>query len=66
MNADELMTPEQWEEHFNVMVIDPDGWDRANLDEDWAKPITGREFEMKLMASTAVHRESDIDSAYLS
>lgn len=56
MSADERKTPAEWEEHFRVRVIDPDGWDRTNLEEDWAKPLTGREFEQKIMASTIEHR----------
>ncbi len=42
----------EWEPLFGVKIIDPDGWDRSNLAESWAEPITDAEFERRAMQST--------------
>ena len=52
MTTNQLRTSEEWSEIFNVKVVDPDGWDRRNFAEDWAKPITADEFKAKLSGST--------------
>lgn len=47
--------PEEWlqePEYKLYKIIDPDGWDRKNFEEDWNKPITKEEFDQKLMYST--------------
>ena len=48
----ELRTPREWEAVFGFRIVDPDGWDRTNLTEDWANPITREEFKEKAMGST--------------
>jgi len=50
-----LKTPDEWLEtkYFKGYIIyDPDGWDRKNFDEDWAKPISKKEMDCKLMQCT--------------
>jgi len=44
-----------WERIMGITVIDPDGWDRKNLDADWAKPLTFDEFYDKATESTVDH-----------
>jgi hypothetical protein len=34
------------------VIVDPDGWDRKDLENDWKKPITFDEFENKVTLST--------------
>jgi hypothetical protein len=48
----ELHTPEEWCILLDVFIVDPDGWDRHNFDEDWAKPITRGAFARKCGSST--------------
>jgi hypothetical protein len=50
--TDVLHTPAEWEVILDVKVLDPDGWDRRNFREDWAKPLTRAEFRSKLFIST--------------
>jgi hypothetical protein len=40
-------TPAEWSAIKNITILDPDGWDRRNLAEDWAKPLTESEFDRK-------------------
>lgn len=35
-----------------VEVLDPDGWDRSDLERSWEEPITRAEFERRLMQSS--------------
>lgn len=44
--------PYQWETILDIYILDPDGWDRQNFKEDWAKPLTMAEFRRKAMMST--------------
>lgn len=48
------LTPTEWinRKYPGLVVLDPDGWDRSNYEEDWARPITEQEFEDKLSVST--------------
>lgn len=48
----DLRTPAEWEKELDVIVVDPDGWDRTNFEEDWAKPISREEFNQKLGRSS--------------
>lgn len=48
----ELRTPDEWQTVTGITVRDPDGWDRHNFAEDWAKPLTKMEFIRKAMMST--------------
>lgn len=36
----------------NVVIMDPDGWDRTRLDESFAEKITKEEYLRRLMVST--------------
>jgi hypothetical protein len=49
------LTSNEWlctRAYEGVKVLDPDGWDRVNLEDSMAEPITCEEFEARLMAST--------------
>jgi len=35
-----------------VLIMDPDGWDRKNLEQSWGEKITQREFESRMIRST--------------
>ncbi len=48
----ELHTPDEWSILLDVFIVDPDGWDRTNFDEDWARPLTRGEFVRKAAMST--------------
>lgn len=52
MSDNEFRTPSEWETETGIRIKDPDGWDRSNLAEDWAKPITRAEFMEKANQST--------------
>lgn len=41
-------------EYEGIVVVDPDGWDRENLEASVAEPITEAEFRRRLVASTCV------------
>ena len=48
-------TSREWQKRCNTTVIDPDGWDRKNLDYSWNKErITKKEFEHRLAQSTCM------------
>ncbi len=38
--------------YMGIKVLDPDGWDRANLDASWAELIDEVEFNHRLGVST--------------
>lgn len=49
----EFKTSEEWDKSCNFEIIDPDGWDRTNLQFSWyEEEITKREFEVRLIHST--------------
>ena len=51
----ERRTPDEWlkdPQFHGIKVMDPDGWDRKNLAEDWAKPLTLNEMWDKVNEST--------------
>lgn len=50
----EKLSSQQWSERFNVMVTDPDGWDRKNFDASWAEEITEDEFRRRLHRSSSL------------
>lgn len=41
-------------EFAGVTVLDPDGWDRSDLDKSWAEPITQAEMEKRICNSTVI------------
>ena len=48
-------TPDEWlkdPQFHGLRIIDPDGWDRKNLVEDWAKPLLLHEMWEKMNLST--------------
>lgn len=55
----ELKTSEEWKEELcpNIIILDPDGWDRKNFYQSWNEPITKEEFERRLRES-AIYRIS--------
>jgi hypothetical protein len=53
-------TADQWlntDPYKGITILDPDGWDRKNLDSSWAEPITQQEFNFRLSISTASYPE---------
>lgn len=55
---EELKTSEDWSKIFNnVIVLDPDGWDRKNFQFSWFEElITEREYTSRLVHSTTITR----------
>lgn len=56
----ERRTPDEWlkdPQFHGLRIIDPDGWDRKNLAEDWAKPLTLSEMWDKTNISTVQIKE---------
>ncbi len=48
-----LRTSEEWQKLLGVEVLDPDGWDRQNLEYSfYQEQITRKEFEKRLDTST--------------
>jgi hypothetical protein len=46
-------TSEEWQKECNVIILDPDGWDRKNYDYSWKEElITKSEFEKRMCIST--------------
>jgi len=53
----ERLTPNEWLKDprlHGIKIIDPDGWDRKNFEEDWAKPLTLAEMRDKVNISTCL------------
>ena len=50
----EELPADEWCSIFRVDVLDPDGWREDNL--PWDAPITEREFQRRLSASTIRYR----------
>lgn len=49
----ELKTSEEWNKKHNVVILDPDGWDRKNYDYSFnIQRITEEEFLRRLSLST--------------
>lgn len=51
----ELRTSQEWADAYDIVVVDPDGWDRssaASFERSWSEAITREEFERRLMRST--------------
>ena len=46
-------SPDKWGKLLNILIIDPDGWNRSNYDVDWKKKLTLSEFIQKASNSTA-------------
>ena len=49
---DRKLSSAEWEKELGIQVMDPDGWNRTNLEEDWNRPISIQEFRERAMVST--------------
>lgn len=48
-----LKTSEEWSKDEDLVVLDPDGWDRFNFEYSWFKEcISYREFTKRMLRST--------------
>ena len=55
-----LKTSQEWQEESDIIVYDPDGWDRKNYQYSWfEEKISLIEFEKRLMTSTCKKRKND-------
>ena len=56
---EELKTSEDWSKIFNnVIVLDPDGWERNNFQFSWFEElITERVYTNRLLPSTTILRD---------
>ena len=55
----ETKTSAEWAEQANVIVLDPDGWDRKNFKYSFGEElITMDEFNIRLMKSTIMLNKS--------
>ena len=50
--SERMLLPEEWAEIYGIEILDPDGWDRKNFKQDWARPLTEGAFSTKMMQST--------------
>ena len=51
--TEELKTSLEWQSLCTVLVMDPDGWDRANFEYSWyEEKITRSEWERRMASST--------------
>ena len=50
--SEQMRLPEEWAEIYKIEILDPDGWDRRNFEQDWARPLTEAAFNTKMMQST--------------
>ena len=51
----------EWCKHHGIdrgHIMDPDGWDRANLSESWDEVITEKEFRDRMSISTVFFSEA--------
>jgi len=54
----EIKTSEEWQKTSDVLVYDPDGWDRKNFQYSWHEElITKQEFENRVIRSTIMYKE---------
>lgn len=61
---EELKTSSEWleTEKFNeYIVLDPDGWDRKNLEESWNELITEQEMFKRIINSTCAIKSDKIN-----
>jgi hypothetical protein len=54
MKSNTKLKPATWCALTDIIICDPDGWDRTNFDTDWAKPLTFDEFLEKAHMSTTM------------
>jgi hypothetical protein len=46
------LSSDEWVNLLDLVIADPDGWDRTNFRESWAEPITIDEFKSRASRST--------------
>lgn len=53
----EFKTSDEWQKtNPNIIVLDPDGWDRANYQFSWfEEKISLEEYERRILYSTCIH-----------
>lgn len=51
-----LRSSEIWAQFTQVIVMDPDGWNRKDFDRSWAELITLAEFKRRVWSSTVDFR----------
>ena len=52
-----LKTSQKWQEESDIIVLDPDGWDRKNYRYSWfEEEISLIEFEKRVMTSTIMKK----------
>lgn len=54
LSLDVMHPPDYWEQVTGILVVDPDGWDRASghWRAEWGKLMTYEEFRFRCGAST--------------
>lgn len=65
---EELKTSAEWSKLCNMLIVDPDGWDRSpeGWHYSWHKElITAAEFEKRACASTIIARKKCGDSFWM-
>lgn len=54
-------TSEYWQKYYDMIIYDPDGWNRTNYNYSWKQEkITYKEFELRAIRSTLVPRYEHI------
>ncbi len=56
MKVEIKKSSKEWQETYpNIVVLDPDGWDRKNFENSWSELITVEEYKKRLMFSTCTY-----------
>lgn len=60
-NQSNLKTSEEWQKLFpDVIIYDPDGWDRSNFEYSWfEEKITLEEYHKRQFSSTCMVNRKD-------
>lgn len=59
--AEELKSSEEWQKLYpDIVVLDPDGWDREDFTNSWNEKISLQEYEYRLVRSTCTGKLSSI------
>ena len=61
MNTAELKTSDEWQKlNPNIVVYDPDGWDRKKFKFSWYEElITKSEYDKRLSRSTCIFKSKN-------
>jgi hypothetical protein len=59
----ELKTSAEWQQiEIDIIVLDPDGWNRANYDYSWnVELITLDEYKSRRLMSTCIYKNKAIE-----